>query len=351
MRFLLLPFSWLYGLVMFCRNKAFDLGVLRSESVGVPVISVGNMTMGGTGKTPLVEYTVQRCLFKDRQVAVVSRGYGRASTGVLVVSDGKSVLANAVQGGDEPVQIAGRFPDARVVVGERRVDAARTAVTRLNADVIVLDDGFQHRYLRRNLDIVVVDSRRNLLDTPLIPAGERREPLSAMRRASCVALSRVDDAEDGQTWWGRLAEMWQVPTIHYRYKVSRVVRAKTNVALPPNELRTKRFFLFSGIGDHAGFVGQMRREGMHVVGDMRFPDHHTFSEEDVKAIVKRMVDAGADSVLTTEKDFVRLTAGSALLDVFGAQHPLHYAEIAVEIVRGKEMFDSMIDRCLEGEVA
>ncbi|MBM2840054.1 MAG: tetraacyldisaccharide 4'-kinase, partial [Bacteroidetes bacterium] len=200
MKYLLIPFSWLYGFIIYCRNKAFDWKLLDSVEVGVPVISVGNLTMGGTGKTPLVEYIVKLCLAKGRKVAVVSRGYKRESGGVVVVSDGKSLLANAAQAGDEPVQIAKKFPGAIVIVGERRVDAARMAIDEFGVNAIVLDDGFQHRFLRRDLDILVLDARKDLSRIPMIPAGERREPLASIKRANVVAFSRTDAATAGNSW-------------------------------------------------------------------------------------------------------------------------------------------------------
>ncbi len=348
MKLLVLPFSWLYALIMICRNKAFDMGVLKVEDVGVPVISVGNMTMGGTGKTPLVEYIVRLCLARGRKVAVVSRGYRRESRGTVVVSDGKILLANALQGGDEPVQIAKKFPEAIVVVGGRRVEAARKAVTELKADVIVLDDGFQHRYIKRTLDIVVLDSRKDVSTIPMIPAGERREPLSGIERAHLVAFSK------SQRTAGGVGSRWMLnisggSRIHFGYSLDRILRAGSDKRFSPMEMKGTRLFLFSGIGDHAGFVDLMARSGLDVIGDMRFPDHHAYTKADLQRIFEGL--RGADALLTTEKDFVRLTGTSELLEEIMQHCPLHYAGIAVDILQNKREIDSMIDRCLTGKVA
>ena len=175
---LLLPFAWLYAVPITLRNTLFDRGVLKQRAVNVPVISVGNLTVGGTGKTPLVEYIVRYLLALGRRVGVVSRGYKRRSKGVVVVSDGRELRVDARDAGDEPMQIASAFPQAIVVVGERRFDAAQEAV-RLGAEVIVVDDGFQHRYLKRDLNIVVVDSTNDVTAEALLPrrrAGERPDP-------------------------------------------------------------------------------------------------------------------------------------------------------------------------------
>lgn len=351
MNFLLLPFSWLYALVIVCRNKAFDQGILKSEDIGVPVISVGNMTMGGTGKTPLVEHIVGLCLAKGRRVAVVSRGYGRTSSGVLTVSDGNILCVDAAQGGDEPVQIAKKFPKVIVVVGGRRVEAGRKAITELKADVIVLDDGFQHRYIKRNLDIVVLDSRKDVYAIPMIPAGERREPLSAIKRADLVAFSRSDEVSGNSMWLRRLSNEFQGHKIHYQYSLEQILHAGSDIPLPVMELKGTRLFLFSGIGDHAGFVGHMKRSGLDVAGDMMFSDHHTYTRTDLQKILDGVTRTRADALLTTEKDMVRLSGNQALFDEVVRHNPLFYARIIVDIVQGKGMFDSMIDRCLASRVA
>ena len=343
MRHLLLPLSRLYGLGMACRNKAFDLGLLKSVDVGVPVISVGNMTMGGTGKTPLVEYIVGACLEKGRHVAVVSRGYKRASKGVVTVSDGNRILTDATLGGDEPVQIARKYPRAIVVVGERRVQAARTAVTGLKADVVIMDDGFQHRSLRRTLDIVVLDSRKDLFLTPMVPAGERREPVSAIKRADVVAMSRADQ-DTG--WWRAKAEIAGIPAVHYRYRLDRVMELHPDGERTAAALEDKKMFLFSGIGDHQGFVCQARETCRHIVGDMRFPDHHSYSPRDLSAIVEKAKDEHASALLTTEKDAVRLSGSPVGLKGILRQIPLFYVGIAVDITQGRDMLYTMIDKCL-----
>ncbi len=200
MRKFLLPFSWLYGLAVTVRNLAYDKGWFRQETAGVPVVSVGNITAGGTGKTPLVEYLVRHLVASGKHPAILSRGYRRRSRGVVVVSDGKSMRSDAAMGGDEPVQMARKLATVPVVVAERRIAAARVAVRDFHADVLVLDDGFQHRSLKRDLNILIMDSRRDLVREPLLPVGLRREPLAAVRRANLVVLSKVDPSAGTVPW-------------------------------------------------------------------------------------------------------------------------------------------------------
>ena len=173
------------------RNWLFDIGILKSVDVGVPVISVGNITAGGTGKTPIVENIAKIFIEQGKKVAIVSRGFGRASRGTVVVSDGKNILAKAKDAGDEPLYLAQRFNSVIVVVDEQRVRGAQLAVTKYGAEIILLDDGFQHRYLKRDIDIVLMDSQNSPFVTSLLPAGYRREPLRSLQRANAIIWTKV----------------------------------------------------------------------------------------------------------------------------------------------------------------
>lgn len=192
---MLLPFSWLYGLTMILRNWCFEVGVFHVEQVSVPVISVGNMTAGGTGKTPMVEYLIRFYLKAGNKVAVLSRGYQRDTNGTQIVSDGSNLEMTAEESGDEPYQIARKFPNVMVIVDEKRSRAAQIAINRFQPDVILLDDGFQHRGIERQLDIVMIDGRKALDRISLLPVGLRREPLSGLQRANLMAIS-CDDKYD-----------------------------------------------------------------------------------------------------------------------------------------------------------
>lgn len=346
MRILLLPISWLYGLVVGIRNILFDVGILRATAVGVPVISVGNMTAGGTGKTPLAERIVEYLLHRGYRVAVVSRGYGRRSTGVVVVSDGKSVKADAEVGGDEPVQIARKYPGVSVVVGERRVDAAQTAVRDLNANVIVLDDGFQHRYLKRDLDIVVVDARKDLRDEPMLPAGMRREPLSGLRRADLVALSKV---EFGATDWTEgVRRSFTGPVIAFRHAITSVHTAGDGKELAPSEYRGRAAVAFSGIGDHGNFIAGLEHEGFRIVGQQQFRDHHRYATADIRRLSALLIESAAEVVVTTEKDLARLQVAGDVNDALKSL-PLFYVRVTVELVSGGDELFSRVLGCVQPE--
>ena len=184
-----------YGGAVRARNRLFDLGVLRQEKVGCPVVSVGNLTVGGTGKTPMVILLAGMLRDRGMRPAVLSRGYGGKSTSdVLVVSDGSQILAGPEEAGDEPVLIARRLKGIPVLAGAKRALTGRYARENFGVDVMVLDDGFQHRWIHRDLDIVLLDSRQPLGNGLLLPRGPLREPPSALERAGVVVFTRSEDS-------------------------------------------------------------------------------------------------------------------------------------------------------------
>jgi tetraacyldisaccharide 4'-kinase len=346
MRKLLLPFSFLYGILVWLRNRAFDAGLLTTTQVGVPVVSIGNLTAGGTGKTPLVEWIAAYLLKKGKALAIISRGYGRESSGVVVVSDGSRILCGARRGGDEPVEMARTVPRARVVVGERRVEAARHAIEALNADFLLLDDGFQHRYIGRDLDILVLDSRKDITAESLLPAGVRREPLEGIRRAGLVAFSRA-----GASSKGRTPGWYEGPTISYRVATVSAFRAPDEQSVTVESLRLRRTFAFSGIGDHEQFVQGLRDAGLDVRADDRFPDHHVYKGADFARVSRGALAAGAEILVTTHKDHVRLLEAGAPFEELVGRHSLFYTRIAVEIVEGEDILKALLDGLSERQRA
>lgn len=345
MRRALAPISWLYGIGVATRNAAFDRGLLLRERVPVPVISVGNLTVGGTGKTPLVEYLVSRLLERAQQVAVVSRGYGRRSKGVVVVSDNGRVLADARAGGDEPVQIARKFPLASVVVGERRVEAARVALGRCGAGVILMDDGFQHRYLERDLDIVVIDARTPLAGEPMLPAGKRREQLSALGRADLLAFSHAERTCD-PPWVLALEGFSHAESFAFRSMIRGYAMVTDQSPIDRDSLTGRRFYVFSGIGDHRSFLDDLRHAGLGVVGERHFGDHHRFRTKDIDQILDASNSSGAEACMTTEKDMVRMISDPEIHRRLGGQIPFMFAMAAVEVLRGASVLESALDRVL-----
>jgi tetraacyldisaccharide 4'-kinase len=286
------------------------------------------MTAGGTGKTPLVEWVLQVLVRLGMHPAVVSRGYGRASKGVVVVADRTQVVADARQGGDEPVQIARKFPGIPVVVGERRVDAALAAVRKCGADVIVSDDGFQHRRLHRDLDVVVVTGARALAREPMIPAGLRREPLRGLRRAHVIAISGAEEPDDGTT---ALQAGFAGSIVRMRRSIASVGDFANAVRYVPDRLQGLACYAFCGIGSPDRFFDDLRKAGARLVGERPFRDHHPFTRDELGEIVRAARAVGAKAVITTEKDAIRLDADRASTESLFAGVPLLYPILAISV--------------------
>ncbi len=238
LRKLLVPFSRVYGAIVAARNFFYDRGLFTITAVGTPVISVGNITAGGTGKTPLVEYIVRTILDSGARPAVLSRGYRRTTTGTVTVSDGVKVLADADRAGDEPAQIARKFPGCVVVVDEDRVRGARFLESAFHPDVIVLDDGFQHRALRRDLDIVVVADGAG--GSGLLPSGDGREPESSLRRADIVVKNMRAGSglhgTGGTTGAGGTTGLGATTGVRMRYELKRFASVESGKDVGRDEL-------------------------------------------------------------------------------------------------------------------
>ena len=344
MRALLLPLSYIYGAGVSLRNLLFDIGVLKTRSVGIPVISVGNISVGGTGKTPFVELLVRRLTQRGRKVAVVSRGYRRESSGTVVVSNGTVRCAEADAAGDEPAQMAEKLAGVVVVVDELRVRGAQYARDHFGVDIIVLDDGFQHRYLKRDLDIVVVSAAELVSHNWLVPAGNRRESLGAVRRADLLVVSRVASKDHWLSLEGPLHARFHRPAVGVRVRPSGFKKAVSGFSLDLKSLSGKRVVAFSGIGTPEGFEETMRSLQLEVVKHFRFPDHHRFSVNDLKAVKMTFHGSGADYLVTTEKDSVRLRGSTSRAREFMEQTPLFYVEIEHEIIGGEEHLTKALER-------
>jgi tetraacyldisaccharide 4'-kinase len=327
----LAPLGLLYGAAVRTRLGLYRSGLLKSETIGVPVISVGNITAGGTGKTPLVEWVARAVSREGLKVCVLTRGYGRADESKRVVaSDGVRVLAEFEECGDEPRLLAERLVGAAAVVCDRdRVAAARWALENLGADVFVLDDGFQHLRIARGLDIVTVDASAPWGGGHLLPRGRLREPREGLARADCVVITRSDMAED----LGALrAEVLRLSRDKAAVVTSRVrtlglspldsTAGVSKVALEGEggkallESDSGKALLegvasqpvgaFCAIGNPRAFFAQLRRDGFDLRHERAFADHHAFTQAELGEVVRAAGREGARALLTTAKDAVKL---------------------------------------------
>lgn len=336
LRRVLLPFSFLYWCGVTLRNMFFDKGIFRTTKFSTPVISVGNLSIGGTGKTPLVELLIEYCSAFGT-LAVVSRGYARKSRGTVVVSNGKGNFGSVLESGDEPMQIARKYPSTIVVVDEDRSRGVRKAIE-LGATMIVLDDGFQHRFVERDIDIVVLPVSDVLRRDGILPAGRQREPWSSLRRCQYIILTCWNNRKEYSDAKEKLKEYGK-PVIGVAPVLTGVVDVSTSAVLTPDVLRQKRVALFSGIGNPKNFESTVRSMNATIVSHSIFSDHHWYSEEEFEKIVKNATEKNADALLTTEKDAVRI---GVLKNVSKSHVPLYAVRIQQRCSADEENFRHLI---------
>jgi tetraacyldisaccharide 4'-kinase len=299
--------SWAYRAAIAVRDRAYRWGVLPTGRLPCPVISVGNLTLGGSGKTPTVELAVRTLLDMGAIPAVLSRGYGRVTRGVHVVADRDGIRAEPRSAGDEPLLLAERLPGVPVVVGENRYEAGRVAVERCGATALVLDDGFQHRTLAKNLEIVAVPGRAPWGNARVFPRGMLREPLSGLARAHVVVVTNPSGPDT-------VAEVTATVRRHNaaaavlaaRYQLQDAIETPGARRIPVAELAGRRLLAFAGLGSPRGFADTLDAAGIRRVGFAEFPDHHWFTAGDLAELTRDARAAGAQGLVTTEKDWVRV---------------------------------------------
>jgi tetraacyldisaccharide 4'-kinase len=295
----LAPLGGLYGLAAAARVAAYRSGVLPRARLAGPVISVGNLSVGGTGKTPVVAWVATVLRDAGEPVAILSRGYGgRFAGGALVVADEDGVHATAEEAGDEPVMLARRLPGVVVAVGRRRDEVGRVVEARFGRRTHVLDDGFQHLRLHRDLDLLCVDAASD--DSRPLPAGRLREFPSAAGRADLVLLTQADRVPPE-----RLEALARRHGPERTLSVGRELAGFADLEdaeTPP----PRRAFALSGVAAPERFEADLAGQVAEVVGQRRFGDHHAFTREEVEACAEEARQLGADAIVTTEKDAARL---------------------------------------------
>ena len=283
------------------RRILSSAGLLPASLLPRPVVSVGNLVMGGAGKTPHVIHLARWLTGQGRRVGILSRGYGRKSRGVRWVSDGEGPIATAAESGDEPVLIAHSLPGIPVAVGESRAAAGRELLSRRSVDVFLLDDGFQHLSLRRDADLLLVECGSGLGNRWTAPLGPLREPPSHARFADALVITKCPDAETGARTARSVPFPAGRPKAFSRLAPSGVVGQD---GLPAKDAGAgSAVFAFSGLARNAQFRDTLEAAGFRVKGFLPFPDHHAYGRRDLERIAR---EAGGLPAITTEKDLVRL---------------------------------------------
>lgn len=341
LRLLLAPAVFLYASVIFARNRLFDLGILQRYEAGIPVVSVGNINAGGTGKTPLVDLVVKYYSDRGLKPAILSRGYKRTTKGVRLVSDGQRILLGSREAGDESAMLAHKNPETIVVVAEKRKEGVDFIVEHFAdrlPDVLVLDDGFQHRQLDRNLDIVVINTAAPFFEERLIPAGRLREPLENLDRADLIVLSKITDTAKANILAKKLP-------VKGKSLVKTGIRPGKPVHFAgPDNPPPARVIALAGIGQPEGFVVSLEQGGIQVVSQEFFPDHANFPFKKMRSLVEQALQ-DALSIVTTEKDYFRLLSNRSILETLSLA-PCFYLPIEIEIIEGQKLFENMLDQAV-----
>ncbi len=335
--------SYLYGAIMHLRNALFDRKVFKVHPSPIPVISIGNISAGGTGKTPLVDWVAGFLLNQGVRVAILSRGYGRSLKGVQLVSDGEVIRLNSEQAGDEPVMLAHKNKRAIVVVAERRKDGVEYLVNAFQnrlPQVIVLDDAFQHRQIQRHLDLAVVSANRLPIDDSMLPHGRLREPVTGLKRADLLLLSKVTSKAQIKRF-GDMANALGKPMAATRIQTGSIYSCISEQKLEPEGIDKKIWYVFSGIGQPDQFLETLSEINLKSVGNKAFKDHYAFSSQDVIELLAEAEQVGATALITTEKDYYRLMA-SEEIKLMLAKHPFYYLKIGLEFLDGQKLFEEKI---------
>lgn len=334
--YLLTLLSYIYWMIWNIRKILYNTGILKTRRLPYPVICIGNITTGGTGKTPAV-IALAKLLQKggfDR-IAILTRGYKRRSRDpIIAVSDGNKILSTPQDAGDEPYLLASALKDVPVIVGKDRYRSGQYAMERFGADLFILDDGYQHIRLYRDLNILLIDATNPFGNEFLLPKGILREPLSAIARADCIIISRADKGET-ETIENRIRTYNRNASIfHSLFRTVSITDSEGN-AVGLDYVEGKKLFLFCGIGNPASFKKSVVDRGGNIVGERIYPDHYWYSAEDLEEIFSEAPRMAADAIMTTEKDAVRLIDRDLLPEMHGKIKIL-ILQVEMEIEKGFE---------------
>ncbi|HZT69999.1 MAG TPA: tetraacyldisaccharide 4'-kinase [Terriglobia bacterium] len=304
---LLMPVASLYGFGARVRRHAYDRGWFESRRLSRPVISVGNLTLGGSGKTPLVGH-IARLLVRNRyKPSILTRGYGRVRGKDIIALDPQPNRAPDPRSvGDEPALLARALPEVPIVICSDRYRAGRLAEERYGVDVHILDDGFQHLSLAREVDLVAVDLTRNVFHEALFPAGRMREPASALARANLIVLTRseIGDAASMEKQIRRINP--EAPIFRCETSLLALAELGGRREVDAAQYHGKPACAFCAIGNPSAFFADLRRWGFHLVAELAFRDHHVYHESDLLRISRTASETGAAFLITTEKDVMNL---------------------------------------------
>ena len=355
--FILNLFSILFAQIIKIRYFLYDKRLLKNNPLGCLVIVVGNITVGGTGKTPVVEKLAKTLQQNGRKVGIISRGYKSKKESLIkkmlrfitngevappkVVSDGKNVLLGSKLAGDEPYMLAKNLPGVVVVCDKNRVKAGYFAIKDFGCDTLVLDDGFQYLKLKGSLNICLVDSTNPFGNEHLLPRGILREPLHRLSKADYILITKTKNIQQCEELHRTIRKYNSLAKMIYCTHTPRfLVDIKSQEEKNLDFIRGKKAAIFSGIAYPESFEGTIKEQGADIIYTKRFLDHHRFSKGEIKTVFMEAFASGAEMILTTEKDAVRLPK------IF-PKIPLYYLRLEIDLLSNEEDFNSLAERiCL-----
>lgn len=345
--------SHVYRSIVQLRLLLYEHRIFRHHMLGCQVISVGNLTVGGTGKTPVVEIFARELQLAGRRVAILSRGYKKSEPSFWdkmwrritlterrepprVVSNGRTLLLDSAMSGDEPYMLASNLPDVCVLVDKNRVKSGRYAITKLGCDTLVLDDGFQYMPLKHRIHVVLVDKTNPFGNEYCLPRGIMREPIKNLKRADYIFITK-SDGQDVDALRTRIRDVNPgAEIIECRHTPRYLRNIFDNKQLDLDWLRGRKVCALSGIAAPLGFEASIESFGADLLERYRFADHHRYTEQEILDMINAARDLGADAIITTEKDAVRFPK-LARVDV-----PVYYIRVDIEILKGAEDFQACI---------
>lgn len=352
--------SFLYSFGVNLRLSCYKLGIFKPAKLGCYVISLGNITVGGTGKTPTAQRLARYIRDLGYKVVILNRGYRAKWQGeVGLVSDGKHIYMEAAQAGDEAYMLAKHLPNVPVLIGPKREKTGQYAIDNFGAEVVILDDGFQHWQLERDLDVVLIDSVNIFGNGYVLPRGTLRESISHLSRARVCLMTKVDQGAPGFNKYIRdqIAKYGSDPviveSIHHPQSCIELCEWKRNIAsegMPVETIKGKKVVAMSAIGNPASFEQTVCSTGAQVIESFRFPDHHEYTQAEMVDAMEQAVREGAEAMVTTEKDAVKLPMEFLAAVPEDKAIPVYILTVEVVMQNGKDEFSALLENELRAHV-
>lgn len=321
--------SVFYSIAVILRNRLYDLSIFRKTKVDAAVISIGNITTGGTGKTPLVAWLCNYFTEKAVTTAILTRGYKIRNSDLA----------------DEPAMLAKTCPKAKIMVNPDRTTGAKKAITEYGAKLLIMDDGFQHRKLARDVDIVAIDATEPFGCEKLLPAGLLREPVGSLKRADAVVITRINQKQPTkiQEIKDRITEI--NPNIVFAAAIHKPVCAKLikDKKITPDELAGKKVYAFCGIGNPNAFFQTLDELALNIVGKKVYNDHHRYTDSDIAAICQEGRYKQAEMIITTQKDWIK----TALLCIEKFDIPIAFLAVELEFINGQQEITALVEKAIK----